>query len=222
LNLDFFNRLANKVEESEGVQKFINELGNFLKSAIEGNGDNMDILDRMEKESGVSLVSKNRIRNQKQEILESYAKETKSEGELYFVTKKRDEEGIYRVEKYDGNTMEVVNLQLPKETLLDSIIREKNGEYVLDEKATQDITKDLENMVSSVIQEQNHELEDYRREGHLYLVTEDTNGRIYLSDQTEKRGFEIEEVEFPNALRSEVAEGTILKYENGSYQIWEE
>lgn len=222
MNLEFFNRLANQLEQSQGIQKFMNELGNFLKNTIEDNGNNMGILDRIEKEKNVSLVSKNKIRNQKQEILKNYAEETKNEDELYFVTAKRNEEGIYRVEKYSGNDIKVIDLQLPKDTLLNSVMREKDGEYVLDQSATDYITDKLENMLNKVLEEQARELEDYRKQGHLYLVTEDTNGRIYLSDQTEKRGFEIEEVDFPNELRSKVSEGTMLKYENGSYQIWEE
>ena len=32
----------------------------------------------------------------------------------------------------------------------------------------------------------NEELENYRKEGHLYLVTEDRNNEIYLNDFTEK------------------------------------
>lgn len=217
MNLEFLNRLGNQLEQNQEVQKFMSELGNFLKSTIEGN--NMDIFDRVEKEKNVSLVSKNKMRNQKQEILKSYAKETMNEGDLYFVTAKRNEERTYRVEKYDSNVMEVLDLQLPQETLINSVMRDKDGEYVLDEKATKGIKEKLESMVDKVLQEQTRELEDYRQEGHLYLVTEDTNGRIYLSDQTEKRGFEIEEVDFPNEFRNDISEGTMLKYENGSYQI---
>lgn len=222
MNLDFIDRLTNKLEQNQGVQRFINELGNFLKNTIEERDNNMGVLDKIEKERNVSLVSKNKIRNQKQEILKHYAEETQNEGDLYFVTKKRNEEGIYRVEKYNENSMEVIDMQLPKYTLSDSVMREKKGKYVLDEKATSYVAEEIENMAGKILEEQMEELKDYRREGHLYLVTGDTNGRIYLSDQTEKRGYEIEEVDFTEELKSEVAEGTILKYEDGSYYILEE
>lgn len=222
MNLDFIDRLTNKLEQNQGVQRFINELGNFLKNTIEERDNNMGVLDKIEKERNVSLVSKNKIRNQKQEILKHYAEETQNEGDLYFVTKKRNEEGIYRVEKYNENSMEVIDMQLPKYTLSDSVMREKKGKYVLDEKATSYVAEEIENMAGKILEEQMEELKDYRREGHLYLVTGDTNGRIYLSDQTEKRGYEIEEVDFTEELKSEVAEGTILKYEDGSYHILEE
>lgn len=222
MNLDFFNQLANKIEENKEAQKLIGEIGDFLKDTIQGNEKNMSILDEFENENHVSLIAKNKMRNQKQEILKHYAEVTKNEGSLYFVTKKRDGDATYRVEKYNENSTEVIDLQLPENTLVDSVMREKEGKYVLDEKATSYVAEELKNMAGKILEEQMEELKDYRREGHLYLVTGDTNGRIYLSDQAEKRGYEIEEVDFPEELKSEVAEGTMLKYENGSYQIWEE
>lgn len=222
MNLDFFNQLANKIEENKEAQKLIGEIGDFLKDTIQGNEKNMSILDEFENENHVSLIAKNKMRNQKQEILKHYAEVTKNEGSLYFVTKKRAGDATYRVEKYNENSTEVIDLQLPENTLVDSVMREKEGKYVLDEKATSYVAEELKNMAGKILEEQMEELKDYRREGHLYLVTGDTNGRIYLSDQAEKRGYEIEEVDFPEELKSEVAEGTMLKYENGSYQIWEE
>lgn len=222
MNLDFFSRLANKIEENKDVQKFISEIGNFLKDAIQRNEKNMGVLDRFEKENNISLITKNKMRNQKQEILKHYAEVTQNEGDLYFVTKKRNEDATYRVEKYNGNSMEVIDLQLPENTLVDSVMREKEGKYVLDEKASSYVAEEIENMANKILEEQMKELKDYRREGHLYLVTEDTNGRIYLSDQTENRGYEIEEVDFPEESKSGITEGTMLKYENGNYQIWEE
>lgn len=222
MNLDFFNQLANKIEENKEAQKLIGEIGDFLKDTIQGNEKNMSILDEFENENHVSLIAKNKMRNQKQEILKHYAEVTKNEGSLYFVTKKRDGDATYRVEKYNENSTEVIDLQLPENTLVDSVMREKEGKYVLDEKATSYVAEELKDMAGKILEEQMEELKDYRREGHLYLVTGDTNGRIYLSDQAEKRGYEIEEVDFPEELKSEVAEGTMLKYENGSYQIWEE
>lgn len=36
----------------------------------------------------------------------------------------------------------------------------------------------------------NGQLQNYRKEGHLYLVTEDRNNEIYLSDFTEKSKIE--------------------------------
>lgn len=81
------------------------------------------------------------------------------------------------------------------------------------------MAQDIESMAKNVLKEQQKELEDYRKEDHIYLVTEDTNGRIYISDQTENMGYEVEEVDIPNDLRGKISEGTTLKYENGEYRI---
>lgn len=160
MNLDFLNRLVNEVEGSGMIKNFINELGDFLQSAIKQGSDEMDIVKKIEQENKVSLVSRNKMRNEQDRILQEYGQE-----DLEFITQK------------------------------------------------------IEDVASRILEEQKQELENYRREGHVYLITEDTNGRIYLSDQTEARGFEVEEVDFPESLKNEVAEGTMLRYENSRYII---
>ena len=42
--------------------------------------------------------------------------------------------------------------------------------------------------------ENNQEINQNRKEGHLYLVTEDRNGEVYLWDFTEKPEHEFKEV----------------------------
>lgn len=59
-----------------------------------------------------------------------------------------------------------------------------------------------------------------RKEGHIYLVTEDRKGKIYLWDYTEKAEFEFEETEFPEDLINEATEGTMFKYEKGTYELY--
>lgn len=226
MNLDFFNRLANKVEENKDVQKFMNELVNFLKNSVEKASVglvNMGILEKIENKEKVTLTSRNTIRNETESVLREYANKTQEEGDLYFVTKKRDIEGIYRVEKYDSTgQMEVLDLELPEGTRIDGVMRERSGKYMIDEVATIEVNKRIEGKMEEVLDKQKQELEDYRKEGHIYLVTEKTNNRIYLSDQTESRGFEIEEIGIPMEIKRNIFEGTLLKYENGRYNIYDE
>ena len=49
----------------------------------------------------------------------------------------------------------------------------------------QDLSESLENR-----NKQNQELQEDRKEGHLYLVTEDRNGEVYLWDFTDKPKYE--------------------------------
>ena len=73
----------------------------------------------------------------------------------------------------------------------------------------------------TIIEEQNQKLADYRKDGHIYLVTEDTNNRIFLYDTTSKPEFEIEEIDFPEELRSVATEGKKFIFTNGSYKLYE-
>ena len=66
----------------------------------------------------------------------------------------------------------------------------------------------------------NEELENYRKEDHLYLVTEDRNNEIYLNDFTEKSKVEFKEANLPEEILKDAREGTILQYKNGKYEIY--
>lgn len=66
----------------------------------------------------------------------------------------------------------------------------------------------------------NEELENYRKEGHLYLVTEDRNNEIYLNDFTEKSKVEFKETNLPKEILQEAKEGTMLQYKNGKYEVY--
>jgi len=63
-------------------------------------------------------------------------------------------------------------------------------------------------------------LEENRKEGHLYLVTEDRNGIVYLWDFTEKAKEEFEETELPEDLIEVAKEGAMLQYMNGKYVLY--
>ncbi len=68
----------------------------------------------------------------------------------------------------------------------------------------------------------NHEqkLQKNRKEGHLYLVTEDRKGEIYLWDFTEKSEHEFKEVVTSEELVSVAKEGAMLQYKNGKYELY--
>ena len=61
---------------------------------------------------------------------------------------------------------------------------------------------------------------EYRKEGHLYFVTEDRGNVIYLWDYTDKPDFEVEEFELPEEIVKIAKEGTMLQYVNGKYEIY--
>lgn len=77
--------------------------------------------------------------------------------------------------------------------------------------------KENENIPEINIEEN---LQNYRKEGHLYLVTEDRNNEIYLSDFTEKSKIEFKEQITDKELLNVAKEGAMLQYKNGKYELY--
>lgn len=68
--------------------------------------------------------------------------------------------------------------------------------------------------------EENKKMQEHRKEGHLYLVTEDRNNEIYLWDFTDKAKSEFKETTLSNELLSVAKEGAMLQYKNGKYELY--
>jgi hypothetical protein len=80
----------------------------------------------------------------------------------------------------------------------------------------------LENKANQILEEQDQELEEYRKEGHLYFVEENRNDRIYITDITEKSDYSVEEPEIADELKKRATEGTVIQYKNGAYEFYSE
>ena len=78
----------------------------------------------------------------------------------------------------------------------------------------QDLSNSLENP------NQSQELQENRKEGHLYLVTEDRNGEVYLWDFTDKPKHEFKEIITSVELQKVAKEGAMLQYKNGKYELY--
>ena len=66
------------------------------------------------------------------------------------------------------------------------------------------------------------DVKEYRKEGHLYFVTEDRNNEIYLWDFTDKPKHEFKEVITSDELLKVAKEGAMLQYKNGKYELYSE
>ena len=91
----------------------------------------------------------------------------------------------------------------------------KNNDNV--KEFMQDLSESLENK-----NKQNQELQEDRKEGHLYLVTEDRNGEVYLWDFTDKAEHEFKEVITSEELSKVAKEGAMLQYKDGKYELYSE
>ncbi len=92
----------------------------------------------------------------------------------------------------------------------------------------QELTDYLKNIQQPQIKENENtseinideKLQNYRKEEHLYLVTEDRNNEIYLSDFTEGSKIEFKEKITDKDLLNVAKEGTMLQYKNGKYELY--
>ena len=91
----------------------------------------------------------------------------------------------------------------------------KNNDNV--KEFMQDLSESLENK-----NKQTQELQENRKEGHLYLVTEDRNGEVYLWDFTDKQEHEFKEVITSEELLKVAKEGAMLQYKDGKYELYSE
>ena len=97
------------------------------------------------------------------------------------------------------------------------IIKEKNEIIEKYKNKPEKIKPEIIKMANRVLKEQKEKLLEYRKEGHLYMVEEDVNERIYLVDISANTGKVFEEVDFPKNLINQATEGAVFKYKNGKY-----
>lgn len=91
-------------------------------------------------------------------------------------------------------------------------------------KKTQENIEELKEMINQETAESKDneilDLNENRKEGHLYLVTEDRNGEVYLWDYTEKSEVEFVETDLTPEVLEFAKEGTMLKFEEGKYILY--
>ncbi len=103
-------------------------------------------------------------------------------------------------------------------------------EYIKNNIDVKGFIKELTNFLKNVEQSKtkedlseiniDEELQNYRKEGHLYLVIEDRMNEIYLSDFTEKSKIEFKEKITDKELLNIAKEGAMLQYKNGKYELY--
>lgn len=224
--MDFFRELKENLEKNDTLSKLANGVTEFigeLTEALQKEGiieKDVDIVTQIASSNKLSMASENEINKARTEILKEYANATEERGNLYFVYNKVKGEDNYRVWGFNGNNItkkEVNKNELPKDVTVNSAMRVDNNEFVLDVEATKSISEKIRNRANIIIENQNKKIEEYKKEGHIYLVTEDINGKVFLWDSTEKPKYEIEDINFPENLKNIAKEGNSFRYQNGTY-----
>ena len=232
MNLDIFNNLINKAKESKIVENFLNELNNYLEDNLSKSNINNEILN---KDNELSLLQKvyntgkvtveyrDKMLIERGNILEDYAKETDSKGTMYYIYNKDTGDNKYHISVCEEGKCRVLieaeRKELPKGAGVDSVLRKVNGKYILDIEATRVVNERESEMVDKLLNEQTRSLKEWRKEGHLYTVTENTGDRVWLLDSTydSQNGICVDDVEFPKDLIDVAKEGTVFRYINGEY-----
>ena len=75
-------------------------------------------------------------------------------------------------------------------------------------------------MANEIIEKQNNNLSNYKKEGHLYVVKEEIGNNRFLKDITEDKNTEFEEIDIPKEILDKAVEGSVLKYTNGKYEYF--
>ena len=237
MNLDLVNDVLNGLKETKFVQDFINELSNYLENNFKDNLDygnkEIPIIEDILSNNSLTTGNKNSIREKENDIIKKYAEKSSIDEPMYFVkdnnkvywlnNEKHYNNDVYIVLKAENSKLEEIEISktdMPKDIGVNDVFRIKNGNYVVDNLATKKIQEEITNMAKEIIDKQNMNLEKYRKEGHLYIVTEELGNNRFLWDLTDVPKTEFEEVNIPKDLLSKATEGMVLKYTNGRYEYY--
>lgn len=235
MDLNLANEVINNLKESNFVYNFIKELSEYLKNNLVNDtkmqatdyewnnllADNLELYDK-------KIISKykDEMLIERSNILQNYAKNTKAEGEMYYIynVSTNDDKSynlcVYSNDRSNGIITKKIE-ELPQGATLGSVLRKKEKDFILDEEGTKNVGKEINNMIKEKIEEQSQYLASKRIEGHVYEVGEKNSGRIWLYDLNNKVNGgieEIEEIDFPKNLYEIAKKGEKYTYQNGEYK----
>ena len=194
MNLDFFNDLFNKVKESDFVQKFTEELSNYLEKVNEeGRG-----------QLAVQENNKN---------LDTYREENALYQVVDFSSK-----GVFLQNTNTGVTFEETDIS---QDILDKIgndyiLRYTDGKYVVEQELTEDF---MNSMVG--IQEYRKIKEQFEKESNILHIDANTRFNVLSrdNDYTMLSYGEKDTIKVPNALVPFFTnEQSVLLYKNGKFE----
>lgn len=237
MSLDLVNDLFNNLKDNKFVQNFINELSNYLENNLKNNpsfgNEEVSIIEDILSKNNLTTGNENVIRSNENDVILEYAKQNFNNDSMYFV---KDNKKIYwldnekhynndvytvlKVENSEIEEMEISKTDMPKEIGVNDVFRIENDQYVIDGLDTKELQEAIENMVKEIIDKQNINLEKNRKEGHLYMVTQELGNNRFLWDLTDAPKNEFEEVNIPKDLLNKATEGMVLQYTNGRYEYY--
>ncbi len=193
----------------------------------------MPIIEDILSKNNVTTGNENVIRWKFDDVVLEYAKQNFNNESMYFV---KDSKKIYwsnnekhynnnvcsvlKVENNKVDEIEISKKNMPENIGVNDVFREKGGKFIVDDFATAELQEKIKCMAEGIINKQNANIESYRKEGHLYMVSEELGNNRFLWDLTDVPKFEFEEVDIPKDLLGKAVEGSVLRFTNGTYEYY--
>ena len=211
------------------MNNFLNELSNYLKNNI----NQVPLLNHILSDNKLTTANENCLRDKFDKTLIQFARDNFKNDTMYFVqdnkksywsnNSKQYDNDIYTVLKIHEDEIEEIDINkndIDVEISVNDIFSIINDKYIVENSLTQDFKDTINAVTAEIINNQNKELSNYRKDGHLYMVSEEVKNNRFLIDLTDNSGFEFEEVDIPEELLSKATEGMVLKYSNGTYEYF--
>jgi len=231
LDLDLVNGLIRDLKEKMLVQDFIKDLSKYIEKNL--SVKEMPIVEQILNEKAVTRGNENAIRFKADEVITQYARENFGSETMYFVKDNKKTYWMHNSRHYDDSAYSVLKIangkmeeiaidkkDMPKEISVNDVFRLKDDKYIIDKISTNELQTAIKNMANEVIEKQNRNLSKHRKEGHLYMVTDELRESRFLLDITEGAETEFEEVDFPKDLLEKATQGSIFIYTNGTYEYY--
>ena len=215
------------------MQNLINEISKHLENNFENGKTENPILDEILAQNKTTTANQNSIRWKFDDVILNYANQNFNNEAMYFV---KDSKKIYwenNTRKYNNNVfsvlkvennkikeMEISKKDMPKDIGVNDVFQIENNRYKINQTATVELKEEIINMAKEIINKQDNKLDKYRKEEHLYMVSEEIGNNRFLVDLTEKTKIEFEETDIPENLLDRATEGAVLKYTNGTYEYY--
>ena len=229
MNLDLVNDILIELKENDFVQDFINDLTSYL----ENKNEEKPILEEILSKNNITTANENSIRWKMDDVILDYAKENFKDETMYFVNdnkkivwknnKKDYNNDILSILKVENNKIEEIGIEkseLKEKPSVNDVFKIENNEAKIDKIATKELKDKILEMANEIIEKQNNNLSNYKKEGHLYVVKEEIGNKRFLKDITEDTNTEFEEVDIPKEILDKAVEGSVLKYTNGKYEYF--
>lgn len=214
-------------------QRFMKELSQHLGKKTSEDRLDMPIIEDILSKNNVTTGNENVIRWKFDDVVLEYAKQNFNNESMYFV---KDSKKIYwsnnekhynnnvcsvlKVENNKVDEIEISKKNMPENIGVNDVFREKGGKFIVDDFATAELQEKIKCMAEGIINKQNANIESYRKEGHLYMVSEELGNNRFLWDLTDAPKFEFEEVDIPKDLLGKAVEGSVLRFTNGTYEYY--